>query len=46
MSRISTQTTTAGATRVPQRPATETLPSVPATTYRTVSVDGLKMFYR
>jgi len=46
MSCISTQTTTAGAARVPQRRAPETLPSVPATTYRTVSVDGLKMFYR
>ena len=41
MSNTATQTTTDG-----PRPVVEDLPSVPTTTYRTASVDGLKVFYR
>jgi alpha/beta hydrolase fold len=45
MSRTATQTTIGAAADVPRR-SVENLPSVPITTYRTVSVDGLKVFYR
>jgi pimeloyl-ACP methyl ester carboxylesterase len=45
MSRTSTQTTMDATADAPRR-AVENLPSVPTTTYRTVSVDGLKVFYR
>jgi len=41
MSYTATQTTTGG----PRR-AVVNSPSVPTTTYRTASVDGLKVFYR
>ncbi len=44
MSKTASQTTIA-ATAVPRR-AVENLPSIPTTTYRTVSVDDLKVFYR
>ena len=44
MSRTATQTTI-GAADAPQR-SVENSPSVPTTTYRTVSVDELKVFYR
>src|SRR5262249_57642174 len=45
MSHTATQTTIGAAVDAPQR-AVENSPSVPVTTYRTVSVDGLKVFYR
>jgi len=45
MPRTSTQTTIDAASDAPQRTAGN-LPSVPTTTYRTASVDGLKVFYR
>ena len=45
MSRTATQTTIGAAADAPRR-SVENLPSVPITTYRTVSVDGLKIFYR
>jgi pimeloyl-ACP methyl ester carboxylesterase len=44
MSRTATQTTI-GAADAPRR-SVGNLPSVPTTAYRTVSVDGLKVFYR
>ena len=44
MSKTASQTTIA-AIDAPRR-SVENLPSVPITTYRTVSVDGLKIFYR
>jgi alpha/beta hydrolase fold len=45
MPQIASQTTIGVAADAP-RHAPENLPSVPTTTYRTVSVDGLKIFYR
>ena len=44
MSRTATQTSI-GAADAPRR-SVENLPSIQTTTYRTVSVDGLKVFYR
>ena len=45
MTRTSTQTATVAAADAPRR-AAQTSPAAPTTTYRTVSVDGLKVFYR
>ena len=46
MSRTSTQTKIDTADIEAQRRAGEKRTSVPTTTYRTVSIDGLKVFYR
>jgi hypothetical protein len=45
MSNTATQTTIDAAADAPRR-AVEKLPSVPTTIYRTISVDGPKVFYR
>jgi pimeloyl-ACP methyl ester carboxylesterase len=45
MSRTATQTTSGAAADAPP-PRVEKLPALPTTTYRTVSVQGLKVFYR
>jgi pimeloyl-ACP methyl ester carboxylesterase len=46
MSHTATQTTIDADTTTAKRGPAGNLPSVPTTTYRTVSVDGLKVFYR